>query len=188
MTMKIKLLIAFSLLIAANGCDQITTENLPPAGSNLLHNPTFDSNGTPSLQDWTVPDTGYVHFSSDAPFGGSGHTIAVTAHWFAVFPAGMVYQSVLPSLEGTHQYRLSVYGKRWGIPGSLWLTINRPSDINSVLRMSIPISDTVWTFYVRTDTITTHSNDSLFVVIDGGNTEIAAGITYFNTCKLEKLD
>ncbi len=168
------------------GCKESTTSP-SQADENLLTNSTFELTGSPSLYSWVVSDSSNVRFSTDTPFDGSGRTIALDAQWFAPWPNGSIYQIVVQP-TGTHRYRLSIFGKSSGVAGFVEVNLARPSNNGSILRMSLQISDTIWTFYSLTDTITMHVSDSLFITISGGGTEILRGTSYFNTCKFEKLE
>lgn len=174
------------LVIVMPGCRHSTTGPTEITG-NLLVNPSFEANGMPSLQGWTVSDTSNVHFSAEMPTSGSGHTIVLSARWFAPWPNGANYQMLSPP-AGTFRFRLSVYGKRIGLGGGVDVNLGSPLDTNSVLRMSLNVRDTLWAFYSISDTMTVRPNDVLYVTISGGGTEIVAGTTFFNSCTLEKLN
>lgn len=181
--------ITIILVIVLSGLSCKDTTTAPTTDNNLLFNSTFEINGVPGLQGWTVPDTSVVHFSTDVPPSGSGHSIVLHAAWYGMWWASnSIYQSfTVPS--GTHRYRLSVFGKSTGVPGRLFAFRNRPPGETSPVEFSsLGIVDTVWSFYSQTDTLTTIANDTLFVTIFGGGTESRGGTTYFNTCKFEKLD
>jgi len=184
--MRYLLVILLCLTMIEVGCKESTTAP-SQADGNLLTNSTFEFNGSPSLQGWVVSDSSNVRFSTDTPPNGSGRTIVLDAQGFAPWPNGSIYQTVAPP-AGTHHYRLSVFGKRSGVAGFVEVHLGRPSDTVSILRMSLQIPDTVWTFCSLTDTITTRTIDSLFITISGGGTEMCAGTTFFNTCKFEKLE
>ncbi len=184
--MKFVSMITLCLAFASLSCKESTTGPSQGVG-NLLTNPTFEENGVPSLHGWVVPDSSIIHFSTDIPPDGSGHTITLDAHWYAPWPYGTIYQIVIP-VAGTHKYRLSVFGRRVGVGGLILAYFRRPSATGSALRFQLTISDTVWAYYSLTDTITTSATDSLFLTITGGGTEVRAGTSYFNTCRFEELD
>lgn len=177
----------FILLVALTALSCKDTVTNPTSGINLISNSSFDLNGTPSLQGWTVSDTSGVRYSTDIPQGGSGYSIVLGAQWFAPWPNGSIFVGI-PTQNGPHRYRLSNWGKKINISGGVFIYLNRPTGNSSQFIAALPVVDTLWTFYSRTDTITTIISDSLFINISGGGTEIASGTTYFNTCKFEKLD
>jgi hypothetical protein len=185
--MKALFMVGLSILTALAGCRE-SIINPPPGNDNLLVNPTFESGGVPSLDGWIVSDSSNVRFSTEMPAGGAGSTITLQAQWFAPWPNGAIYQSVIPPASGTHRYRLSCFAKRFGISGSVTAYLGRPSHSSSTQRIVLTIADTVWTRYSYEDTISTVGTDSFFITVTGGGTEILAGTSYFNTCRFEKLN
>jgi hypothetical protein len=158
----------------------------PTNGGDLLSNSTFQIGGIPSLAGWNVPDTSAAHFSNDLPAGGSGSSIVMHAAWFAPWPSNSIFATVLPH-AGSHQYTLSVFAKDTGVGGSVILYLNRPGSPNASTAAFLRANDSSWTYYAQTDTMTTSPNDTLFVVIHGGGTELLTGTTYFNTCRLVEV-
>ena len=155
----------------------------PTNVGNLLANSTFETGGHPSLIGWNVADTSVVHFSNDLPTGGSGSSIVMHAAWFAPWPNNSIYCSVIPQ-TGSHKYTLSVFAKNTGVGGIVSLYINCPGRSNSSSAATLRASDSSWTYYSQTDTISTSLGDTLFVAVSGGGTELLPGTTYFNTCRL----
>ncbi len=183
--MKYGTMILFLTALIALSCKEAVTTPTPDL--NLLSNSSFELNGTPTLQGWTVLDTSAVHFSTDVPHGGSRHSIVFKAQWFAPWPNNSVFVG-LAAQSGMHRYRLSYWGKKIGASGGVFVYLNRPTAGNSMLRVSLPVVDTLWTLYSHIDTIATTASDSLFINISGGGTEVITGTTYFNTCEFEKLE
>src|SRR5271157_2360532 len=122
--MKFIILLVLVLVILA-GCSKSPTA--PNSESELLVNPNFDLNGAPSFNGWTVVDSSVIQFSTDAPNGGSGHTMAL--HFLSWLPLiqGTIYQGV-PAQVGTHAYRLSFFSKTNGPSQGAGLTLNSPSN------------------------------------------------------------
>jgi hypothetical protein len=158
----------------------------PTNGEDLLSNSTFQISGHPSLAGWSVLDTSVTHFSTDLPKGGSGSSIVMHAAWFAPWPANSIFTTVVPQV-GSHQYTLSVFAKDTGAGGSITVYLNRPGSPNLSSAAVLRADDSSWTYYSQTDTITTSPGDTLFVVINGGGTELLPGTTYFNTCRLVEV-
>lgn len=178
------LLLLFCSFLSSSCSNSVTGPN---SSQNLLANSTFQRNGTPSLEGWVVPDTSAVHFSTDVPQGGSGSSIVMHAAWFAPWPSNSIFTTVLPQ-AGSHRYTLSVLAKDTGVGGNALVYLNRPGTANSSLLATLHIdSGATWMYYSQTDTLTAASSDTLFVVVNGGGTEIVSGTTYFNTCKFELL-
>ena len=158
----------------------------PTNGGNLLTNSTFEIAGHPSLMGWNVADTSVAHFSKDLPTGGSGSSIVMHAAWFAPWPDNSIYTAVIPQ-TGSHVYTLSIFAKDTGVGGVVSVYINRPGSPNSSSAATLRANDSSWTYYSQTDTISTSPGDTIFVAISGGGTELLAGTTYFNTCRLVEV-
>lgn len=177
------------LIVVGFGCKDNGTG--PTTIINLIPNSTFESNGIPSLNgwyEWNESDTSIVDFSSDVPSGGGGFSVRFQARQYAPCPNNSVYAKVTTS-SGNHRYRLSVYGKRNGVGGSISVYVGYPPcEVDHDHFVTVPITDTVWTLYSFSDTLRTVSTDTIYVLLFGGGTEITDGTTFFNTCKFEKLD
>jgi hypothetical protein len=176
------------ILLLATSCKE--TSIGPTTGNNLLSNSTFQVNGVPSLQDWTVSDTSGAEFSTNVPSGSAGQSIGLKPMGLPASPLGAIYQAI-PSPVGTHRYLISVFGKTTGIAGGVAISLNRPySNLWKGWFPGISVSDTTWTLYSRADTLTAAVDDTIFVILSGGACEVCSirEATYFNTCKLEKLD
>jgi len=171
-------------LVACSG--HLVTE--PNPGANLLTNSDFQKNGKPSLNGWIVPDTSAIHFSADTPANGSGTSIFMHAEWYAPWPSNSIYTTILPP-EGKHRYKLSVFGKKTGVGGSVSVYLHRPSTSRSSIVSTLQIGpDSTWTSYSQEDTISATLSDTLFLIIHGGGTELLTGTTYFNTCTFELVE
>jgi hypothetical protein len=187
---KTSFLILFILLLVMTGCQQSDSiTDLQMGGTllgNLIPNSIFDSSGVPSLQGWIVPDRNAVEFSNDIPPSGLGHTLVL-------FPARPPENSnpytIVATQSGTHRYRLSVFGKRKGQDlGGIYASRKSPTSNDISTFAVISVSDTSWTFYSQTVTITTAPHDLIIVSLSGGGAELSVGKTYLNTCRFEKLD
>ena len=183
--MKIIVLFTSMAVTLVSGCKESTTG--PTSTANLLTNPRFEQNGKASLTGWTVVDSSGVQLSNDVPPGGSGKSIVVYPSWLPTWPIGIIYQAI-PASPGTHVYRLSVFGKKAGISGGVAVRLNRNDNYPaSGWFPGIAISDSVWTSYSQVDTVTASPGDSLFFAVLTGACELCQGLTYLNSCSLEKL-
>ena len=176
------------LIFTTVSCGDVGVEQGTEA--NLLINSTFELGGVPSLHGWVVTDPSAVHFSTDIPANGSGHSVSLrTGSLGDPWTTNSIYSTIVGT-GGTHQYRLSFIGKTnelTSFAGGVSVYRNRPSDSNFSSLMSLNISDTVWTSYSSTGTITTTQTDTLFIVMRGIVTEVIwiPSTTLFNTCKFE---
>lgn len=188
--MKIEIVHVLIILAILGGCkdnSQIPPE--PYENKNLITNPTFQFYGDPSLQCWTVADDMSVQFSNDIPSGGSGNSLVLFNQIGAAdaWPSNCIYTSISPP-AGLHVYRISVLGKKkFDVGGLVLVDRNRPESVNAPPFAVLEIADTNWKLYSYTDTMRTTPSDTIFISLTGGSSE-NGGITYLNTCKLEKLD
>jgi hypothetical protein len=156
----------------------------PSSGGDLLANPSFELNGSPSLQDWTqaYTDTSVHFFSSDVPPDGGRYSIVIDAVWG---PPYTVSQAV-PADAGNHRYEFSAWAKRSGFGGQMRISLQR-SD-STYFEKTMNIVDTAWTQYSIIDTVTAESGDSVVVSVTGGFSQLLFGQTYFDDCDLERID
>jgi hypothetical protein len=186
--MNYRTIVLFLALLVGVSCKETTTG--PISGVNLLSNSTFEINGLPSFQGWIVPDTSVVHFSTDIPSAGSGRSVVFGIGSLGdPWPSNSIYAAIT-GLSGTHQYRLSVFGKTDRIiSGGVFAYRNRPLAGNSIPFSSLLIADTVWASYSYRDTLSVTPRDTIFINITGGVAEVVPLTSiYFNTCTFEKLD
>lgn len=180
-------LIILFLAVAAPGCKESgsgSIENGEESSGNLLLNPSFESNGAPSLEHWSVQDTFLVRFSADVPPGGGSFSVSIEANWG---PPGFV-RTALPVPAGVHRYRLSWWGKKSGqIYGGAYLGIQKSDTLILFLPKTSYTSDSTWAEYASLDTITTEAGDKLVVTFSGGVSQWLTGTTYFDLCSLEIL-
>ena len=172
-------LIAVFMMSCAKKNDAVTN---PTNGSNVFINSSFEINGHPSLQGWMTSDTALVKFSTDVPSGGGFYSIALDAVW----APPLFVKSIVGGLQGTHLYKFSVWSKSEGAGGWAELILQRPD--SNILRKQIHIIDTSWTLYAVLDTMNCAPHDSIVVKLAGGFSQLLAGKTYYDLCKLEKLD
>lgn len=165
------------------GCSK-SSPTSPSASGNLLSNPSFESNGSPSLQGWShaYMDTSIFAFTSDVPPAGGKYSVAIDAVWG---PPNTISQTV-PVSPGDHQYKFSAWAKKIGFGGQLQLYLERSGSLS--LLKYIDVTDTTWTEYSLVDTLSVEGGDSLRVLISGGLSQLQAGTTYFNLCELKQLE
>ncbi len=179
-------LIILFLAVAAPGCKESgsgSIENGEESSGNLLLNPSFESNGTPSLEYWNVEDTSRVRFSPDVPPGGGSYSVAIAVDWA---PPAFV-RTAVAAPAGTHRYRLSWWGKSEQIAGAAYLGIQRSDTLILFLREVIYPADSTWREYAMLDTITTKTSDKLVITLSGGVSQWSIGKTYYDLCSLEIL-
>ena len=175
--------VALALIITFCSCNN-PTEPGTTIPIQLIPNSSFEIDGGPSLEGWRISDTAAVRLIEAAPTNGGRWSLRFEA---SPFPGGYAY-FIAPAEQGKHQYRFSLWVKRSGNTlGAAGLSFN-PRDTRSVLLNILPISDTVWTFHSFLDTIAANAQDSIRVLSIGGNNEEGPGQSFFDLCKLERLD
>lgn len=183
----ISALVIVFLIFCTPGCKESgsgSIENGEESSGNLLLNPSFESNGAPSMKYWTVEDTFLVDFSPDVPPGGGSYSLAITADW----APPVFVRTTVGAPTGTYRYRLSLWGKSENIPGIVYLAIQKPDTLIWLLReVIIYPADSTWREYSMLDTITIKTSDKLVVNLGGGVSQLSGGKTYYDLCSLEIL-
>ena len=178
-------LVALLFVSCSNSHDSVISP--PISDNNLLSNGSFELNGVPSLQGWrsVFTDTATVSFSTDVPTNGGSFSLRLKNEWSF---AGRI-AAVVPAPVGMHRYRLSAWVKCMPYPyanGSMSLSLESPDSILSIKYFYF--ADTVWTGISLVDTLSATVGDTLFVGLSGDIHQFAAGYSFFDLCKLEKLD
>ncbi len=179
-------LIILLLALAAPGCKESgsgSIENGEESSGNLLLNPSFESNGAPSLEHWSVQDTSRVRFSPDVPPGGGSYSVAIAVDWA---PPAFV-RTAVAAPAGAHRYRLSWWGKSEQIAGAAYLGIQKPDTLILFYPHGGLTIDSTWTEYSLLDTIATETGDKLVITLSGGISQWSGGKTYYDLCSLEIL-
>ena len=143
--------------------------------TNIIMNSSFEENGSPSLDHWTVYDSKIVCFDNDVPPGGGKWAVYFHAGWF---PSVYTLSYFLPLTSGEYILNLSLWARYKSIRGSAFLMLKR-DNIEKIIE-SIEIKDTEWTKYSVLDTLRINSGDSLFILLSAGGTEVADGETHFD--------
>jgi hypothetical protein len=97
------------LFFAISSCKNSTEPAL--SSVSLVPNPSFESNGVPSLSGWTISDSMSVRLVEDSPSGGGRWSLRLDA---SAFPGSYAHIKV-PAEQGNHQYRFSLWCKKAGV-------------------------------------------------------------------------
>ncbi|MCK5346982.1 MAG: hypothetical protein KAR20_26415, partial [Candidatus Heimdallarchaeota archaeon] len=112
---RIFLLIIFSSLILLWNCDDCSTCTDPPGEEDkILVNTSFEKNGNPSADGWSIT---LGDFSTDTPPGGGNYSVALEAN----NPFGGEATITVKSLTDFDIYKLSFYAKFEKINGTAGL-------------------------------------------------------------------
>ena len=109
-------------------------------GSKVLFYSSFEKNDKPSFNQWIVSDTGFVKLMEDVPQKGDKYSLYIEGHWGP--PA--VVKTAVPSIQGVHNYRLTLMGKKDKLNGTAWFGINKDSVFKS---NSLQITSESWKKY-----------------------------------------
>lgn len=139
-------------------------------------------NGQPSLHGWSPADSTMAKFSKSVPPNGGHYSITLEAAWVCV-PS---IHADVAAPKGNHLYRLSFWGKADGFGGHVNWGFVRGGEFSN--RKSITISDASWTKYSWLDTLTTGRGDTPVVTLSGGFSHLWAGTSFFDLCRLDRLD
>jgi len=177
-----RIVVMLVTLIASINLIQCSNPTGPSASSNLLQDPSFESNGQATLNGWVVNDTSIVHFANDAPPDGGKWSVAVNVIWIGPNMFEVPYQKV-KLVSGTKIYTFSFWAKSSTVIKGMGSILALKAD-SIVSYKYVRVEDSTWTNYTIADTISSDQADSLFVTISGGATELAGGKTYFDLCSL----
>jgi len=182
-------ILLFSLLLV--GCKKSIDSTVSPSvDHNLIKNSSFETSSGPSIQEWTFRDSTIYEFFPDAPVGGGRYSILLRTVWRGYFSFNAVMTKIaLP--KGTHCYRLSCWGrKQINGAGSIHLFVGKGNVETMTATLTIPVVDSLWTFYSTEIEIANNSNDSAVVALHGGYSPIQYphDSTFFDLCKFEGLD
>ena len=175
-------LVLGSVLCGCTGPDD--PDILQSSPLDLIPNSSFESNGVASLEGWTIGDSSFVRSVNIAAPSGGQWSLSIQT---APFPGSYAFERV-PATEGTHRYRYSLWakfsGQTYGAAGvSLW---QYPG--SSLVRTVFLPHDTTWTLHSVIDTLTASAQDSLVFLLIGGSNDNGVGQTFFDLCRIERLD
>jgi hypothetical protein len=178
--MKLTLLSTCLLIILFFGCNSDTTGPATPI--NLINNSSFEIEGVGSLAGWWVSDTTLIHVSQDVPPGYGGHSVAIGIA--SEVSNSNIVADIIKLPQGLHTYRLSVWYKTTGMGEIGWMDNTGRSFYKTV-------TDSSWTYFSRTDTLTVSYQDTLNYSMDGGFTRDRPPFfdtTWFYNPRFEILD
>jgi hypothetical protein len=179
--MKKLILIVFLLLLVFVNC----TENFEPLSSeeqsSTLLFTSFESGGTPYLDDWISPGPPIVKFANDAPPQGGNYSIFLKAR-----EIGARVHTAVPALVGTHKYRLTFWAKSTEDPGYLHIYLKQGGNEVNTKSKSIRTKD--WTAFTIETEYTASVGDSIEVMLIGSLYTVPQGFNYFDLIKLEYID
>ena len=185
-TTRIGTLVAtISILAALSACkDNPVVSVFTPV--NLIQNPSFEINGTPSFQNWWRRDTLDVRIVQDAPQGGGQWSLLIVPGWI---PQQFVAKTFITGQTGTGVYQLTVAMKNTTVGDftAPRVLLGRYVDNNWTHYKTISTDSTNWTTVSLLDTLTLQANDTIGVQLSGGTGELVLGNALFDLVKLVRL-
>lgn len=148
------------LLILASCTKSPTSSN---SSGNLISNPSFELNGSPSLSGWSINDTGWVKVVSNAPLGKGSLSMWLSP---SVGPeAGGVATTAITGQSGRSVYTLSGWERNFA--GWYWgyVSIEQVRSGGRIFTDNFDVSDSVWSMFSRADTLDILPGDSLLVTL-----------------------
>ena len=171
-------------VLVLTGCREIQTitpEPGTPDRSVILVNSSFELGSAATYSGWSVNDVQRAGFSSDTPpDGGNWAAALITA------PLTPVYiQTVAPTTPGTRVYKVTLWGKKTVIDGSVSVLLKR--DSGSETSSTFSISQIGWYRYTLLDTLSALPGDSIVVRLSGGRSDVPTGSVLYDLFLLEQL-
>ena len=184
--MKIKLIIFITIsilmILFISSCSEEESPVTPPAG-NILINSSFEKNGQPSSDGWTIPAGS--KYSSDVPPNGGKYSLLLEPNW-----GPEIYAEIkVPVLDQYNSYRLSFWSKSSGVTSGIYgkavlSLVRNGSEVKSI---SKTLDNIVWSSNILADTFSVASGDSFLVKFSAGQSQLFPGETNFDICTLEAV-
>jgi hypothetical protein len=148
---------------------------------DLIKNYTFEYNGLPLSEGWIEHNNSDINFVQDAPPGGGKWSLMLKAEWG---PPEVLVNSI-PAQPGLQVLRYSIWSRMDRIGGIAVFMLKRTDTL--IMLKKFDIADTVWSRYSFTDTLTLSEGDTLMAELSGGFSQLLAGTTWFDLCRIEKI-
>jgi len=172
--MKKYALFLLAAILVTSCKDEATTT--VPDDRNLIPNPSFEQDGSPTLRSWDI--SGEVITIEDSPPGGGRYSARISEVWG---PAGFI-SVTLPAVGGDKQYVFTCWGKTENLPAEIEMSFIRDSTLQT---KSGAVTDTIWTIYSLADTYSARSGDSIKIILKGSISQLLPSKTFYDQCFLE---
>lgn len=181
--MKWKSFLAGSFfLVFMSGCSKDDNPINPPPDSNILLNTSFEKNGNPDLEGWTISVRPLAEIINDAPSGGGTYCLKLSAS----DPEGGMGTITIPAANNKTNYKFSFWGKTTQASSTAYFDLLRNGNVEK--RSEINISDTVWTQYSVIDTFQVMNGDSIRIILQERFTPLQLFESHFDLVKVETTD
>lgn len=139
----------------------------PNNTGNLITNPDFQLNGSPSLAGWAINDTAWVKVVSNAPPGVTTWSLW-TAPAGGIIPGGVATTYVTgQSGQGIYRFSCAEVNMAHGYWG--YATIAQLRSRTTISSRSISLEDSVWAMYTMSDTLDLLPSDTISITIATGS-------------------
>ena len=130
-------------------------------GNNLIYNPSFEFNGQPSLEGWTINDTIWVKTVKEAP-SGEGFWSLQIGPAFGPFPGGTA-KTFITGQDGDGIYTLRFYERNlqsyaWGV-----VSISQLRNGNTIFNDDIYADSSQWSLTSKSYKLNLLYTDTLVV-------------------------
>jgi len=179
----LRLLLIVTIAVLTLKCSEDNKSvNPPPPNPNELLNSTFESNGMPDTDGWTLSARPLAEIVEEAPPGGGTYSVRLTA----ATPEGGKAWIIIPAAADKQNYKLSFWAKTNSPSSLVYFDLLRNGQVES--HNELNVRDTVWTQYSVVDTFQVVSGDSIRVIFQERLEQIILRETYFDLCKVETID
>ncbi|MDZ7624927.1 MAG: hypothetical protein U5J96_10885 [Ignavibacteriaceae bacterium] len=179
---KFRQLTYIFLALLIIGCTE--DEPTEPTDENTLLYSSFEKNGRFSSEGWTLP--AQSDSSSDVPAGGGNFSLLLEASQ----PPEAFAQIKVPVKTNFNEFKLTFWAKSTGVTsginGEAILSLIRNGSV--IDSSSILVNDIIWKSYSIQDIFTVAAGDSFMVQFSAGISQLFAGKTYFDLCRLYGVD
>ena len=179
---SITFILLMSLMVSCK--DNFITPNPEPV--NLIDNPSFETNGQPSLQSWWISYTVLSNIIQDAPPAGGKFSLELSPGWV---PQVCFARAFVSGQSGTGMFKLTACMKN-NSHGLLWrayVSLGHMASNQWVRYKSISSDSTNWTTVSIIDTMLLQASDTLAVQLSGGAAELGFGHTLFDVVSLQRI-
>jgi hypothetical protein len=149
--------------------------------SSVLLNTSFEKNGIPDDEGWTISASPLGDIVTDAPRDGGTYCLKLEAS----NPGGMAFIKV-PAKTDKKVYNFTFWGKTTQPSSSAYFDLIRNGQIQS--RVELSVMDTTWTKYSLVDTLQVMSGDSIRIIFQERLNQLLMIESYFDLVKVETVD
>ncbi len=176
-----RLVFLIVLMLITLSCSKKENPVNPPSDSNVILNSSFEKNGVPDNDGWTISARPLGEITTDAPPGGETYCLKLEAS----NPGGMATIKV-PVVTNKQVYNFIFWAKTNQPSSSAFFDLIRNGQIQNSEELNI--MDTTWTEYSLVDTLQVMSGDSIRITFSERLSPLQFFESYFDLVKVETVD